>query len=72
MTPRLISTPIESGVPKGSVLGPLLFLIYINDLEANMKSKIKFFADDIMIYSVIHDTVTSAYDLNHYIEKINK
>ena len=40
----------ESGVPRGSVLGPLLFLIYINDLEGNIKSNIKFFADDTMLF----------------------
>ena len=58
-------SPIESGVPQGSVLGPLLFLVYINDLESNIKSNIKFFADDTMLFSIVEDPVTSAYNLNH-------
>ena len=63
---------IESGVPQGSVLGPLLFLIYINDLERNIKSNIKFFADDIMLFSLVKDPDISALDLNHDLDIIRK
>ena len=63
--------PIKSGVPQGSVLGPLLFLIYINDLEVNLKSKTKFFADDTMLFSIVRDPFISALELNHDLKLIN-
>ena len=51
---------IESDVPQGSVLGPLLFLVYINDLERNIKSNIKFFAEDTMLFSIVKNPEISA------------
>ena len=63
---------VESGVTQGSVLGPLLFLVYINDLQKNIKSNVKFFADDTMLFSVIKDPQLSASDLNHDLEVINQ
>ena len=44
---------VTSGVPQGSVLGPLLFLAYVNDIWRNMESTVRLFADDCIIYRKI-------------------
>ena len=46
--------PVKSGVPQGTVLGPLLFLLYINDIEENIESSIRLFADDSALYRNIN------------------
>ena len=47
------NTDVISGVPQGSVLGPVLFLLYINDINGKIKSSIRLFADDSIIYRKI-------------------
>ena len=51
--------PVTSSVPQGSVLGPTLFLLFINDLLDHVKSEIRLFAEDCLIYRHIYSLADS-------------
>ena len=55
---------VLSGVPQGSVLGPLLFLLYINDLPSLINSECRLFADDAVIYNTRNNSEILQNDLN--------
>ena len=57
-----------SGVPQGSVLGPILFLIYINDLDDDITSKVLKFADDTKVFRKIKSDA----DRQHLQDDLNK
>ena len=49
-------TPVRSGVPHGTVLGPVLFLLFINDLPESVSSNVRLFADDCIMYQEVTTT----------------
>ena len=56
---------VKTGVPQGSIMGYLLFLIYINDLPEGLITNAKLFADDMSLFSVVRGIAGSTEELNN-------
>ena len=63
---------ISAGVPQGSVLRPLFFLVYINNLVDDISSDAKLFADDTCLFTVVYDEIISANQLNRDLKIISE
>jgi len=67
-----LTQSISCGVPQGSVLGPLLFILYINDLEKSIKSKCIIFADDTTIYTSGNDITLLFSRMNNDLDLLSR
>ena len=63
---------IKAEVHQGSILRPLLFLVYINDLLEGLTKSAKLFADDTSLFSAVHDSAASTVFLNDDLLKISR
>ena len=64
--------PVLAGFSQGSILGPRLFLVYINNWRNELKSNAKLFADDTSLFTIVKDKQESADALNHDLSLISK
>ncbi len=63
--------PIHTGVPQGSILGPLLFIMYVNDAVADITSHICLFEEDKSLYLIVEEPEGAVNVLNHDLYKLD-